>query len=146
MKKTYGTILVLSTVTLVFLTASPACLAAEEKEEKIWRDEGPRHRGGQFELTNEAIERMMERLKETHPERAEELANDIRTRLEEILKRSQYDSIFINLGRTYKIALEKCKSILCKHKVCRASGKIGERLHQLKNWLAEIDMEREEDI
>ena len=73
MKKTYGTILVLSTATLVFLTASPACLAAEEKEEKIWRDEGPRPRGGLFELTDEVIEHVMVRLRETNPERAKEL-------------------------------------------------------------------------
>jgi uncharacterized protein YjbJ (UPF0337 family) len=73
MKKTYGTILVLSTATLVLLTASPACLAAEEKEEKIWRDEGPRPRGGQFELTDEIIERVMGGLREANPERVEEL-------------------------------------------------------------------------
>ena len=74
MKRAYGTILVLSTATLVLLTASLACLAAEEKEEKVWRDEGPRHRGGQFELTDEVIEHVMERLRETNAERAEELA------------------------------------------------------------------------
>lgn len=73
-------------------------------------------------------------------ERAKELANDVRIKLEEIFKSNQYDGIFINLGRTYMIALEESASILCKHKVCRAKGKIGERLHQLKNWLAEIDM------
>ena len=73
MKKTYGTILVLSTATVIFLTASLVCLAAEEKEEKIWRDEGPRHWGGRFELTDEVIEHVMVRLRETNPERAKEL-------------------------------------------------------------------------
>ena len=73
MKKTYGTILVLSTATLVFLTASLVCWAAEKEEESIWHANSPELRRGRFELTDEAIEHMMERLKEANPERAEEL-------------------------------------------------------------------------
>ena len=73
MKKTYGTILVLSTATLVFLTASLACWAAEKEEESIWHANSPELRRGRFELTDEIIERVMERLKEANPERAEEL-------------------------------------------------------------------------
>jgi len=73
MKKTYGTILVLSTATLVFLIASLVCWAAEKEEESIWHANSPELRRGRFELTDEAIEHMMERLKEANPERAEEL-------------------------------------------------------------------------
>jgi hypothetical protein len=73
MKKTYGTILVLSTATLVFLIASLVCWAAEKEEESIWHANSPELRRGWFELTDEAIEHMMERLKEANPERAKEL-------------------------------------------------------------------------
>ncbi|MHC4456232.1 MAG: hypothetical protein ACYS0I_03905 [Planctomycetota bacterium] len=55
------------------LFSALACGAEEEKEEKIWRDEGPGHRREMHKLTDEAIEHVMERLREAMPERAEEL-------------------------------------------------------------------------
>jgi len=73
MKKTYGTILVLSTATVILLTASLACWAAEKEEESIWHANSPELRRGRFELTDEAIEHMMVRLREANPERAKEL-------------------------------------------------------------------------
>jgi len=76
-------------------------------------------------------------------ERAEELANGIYIKLKEILKMNHYDHVFINLGRTYAIALEKSKTMLSKYSVYWANGQIGERLHQLKKWLELIGAEVE---
>jgi hypothetical protein len=74
-------------------------------------------------------------------ERARELSNNIRIKLNELFKRNHYDKIFINLGRTYMLVLEDSKWVLEGENVYCASGKIGERLHQLKNWLKEISSE-----
>lgn len=76
-------------------------------------------------------------------ERAEELTNDVYIKLKEILKMNHYDHVFINLGRTYAIALKKSKTMLSRHNVYLANGQIGERLHQLKNWLKSISAEVE---
>ena len=57
------------------------------------------------------------------------------TELEKIIRNGCYDEIFINLGKTYMIALEKSKNMLDGCNVCWAGGQIGERLHQLKTWL-----------
>jgi hypothetical protein len=76
--------------------------------------------------------------------RAEELANDVGTKLEETLKNNHYDCIFINLGKMYTLALEKSKRMLSRYDVYWADGKIGERLHQLKKWLESIGAEAEE--
>ncbi len=71
-------------------------------------------------------------------ERAEELSNKIILRLDEKLKDKCYNNIFINLGKTYMLALKGSKSVLDEYNVYHASGQIGERLHQLKNWLTTI--------
>lgn len=76
-------------------------------------------------------------------ERVEELANDIYVKLKEILKMNNYDHIFINLGKTYALTLERSKTMLSRYNVYWANGQIGERLHQLKNWLESIGAEVE---
>jgi hypothetical protein len=72
------------------------------------------------------------------PERAEELSPEIMTKLETIIRNGCYDEIFINLGKTYMLALEKSKNVLDGYNVYWAGGQIGERLHQLKTWLQMI--------
>jgi len=72
MKKNYVTILVLAIV-MVVLTAPAPCRAAEKEEENIWSENKPRRGHGRFELTEEKIERIMNRLKEANPEEAKEL-------------------------------------------------------------------------
>ena len=69
------------------------------------------------------------------PERAEELSPEIMTKLETIIRNGCYDEIFINLGKTYMLALEESRDMLDGYNVCWAGGQIGERLHQLKTWL-----------
>lgn len=75
--------------------------------------------------------------------RANELADVVYIKLEEILKNNHYDGIFINLGRTYSIALERSKKMLSRYNAYWAKGQIGERLHQLKNWFKSISAEVE---
>ena len=69
------------------------------------------------------------------PERARELSTEITAKLEKILINGCYDEIFINLGKTYMLALEESENILDEYNVYWGSGQIGERLHQLKTWL-----------
>ncbi|KPJ66429.1 MAG: hypothetical protein AMJ43_08105, partial [Coxiella sp. DG_40] len=72
MKTRYVTILILAMAAAVILTSPLSCWAAEkEQEESIWSEDKPRQR--RFKLTEERIERMMNRLKEADPEKAKEL-------------------------------------------------------------------------
>jgi len=72
MKTTYGKILVLVMATIMLLATSLPCRAVEK--EKIWSEDEPRRLHRRFELTEERIERLMNRLKETNAEKAEELS------------------------------------------------------------------------
>lgn len=62
---------------MALLLVSAAACGAGEKKEDFWGEGRPRHRHRdrqrQFELTEQRIERIMKRLKETEPEKAEEL-------------------------------------------------------------------------
>jgi len=72
MKKTYGTILVLAIATVILLAGPLPCVAVEEKED-VWREDEAKGKHWRFELTDEVIEHVMVRLRETNPERAKEL-------------------------------------------------------------------------
>ena len=73
MKTNYGKILVLIMITVITLSALP-CRAGEKKGENVWGEKEPARRHKWFKLTDEAIERIMDRLAETNPKEAEELA------------------------------------------------------------------------
>lgn len=74
MKTTYGTVLVLTMAAAVLFTALP-CLAVEkEKGEEVRLEDKPNRPHRWFELTDEGIERIMNRLAESDPEKAKELA------------------------------------------------------------------------
>jgi hypothetical protein len=76
MKKNYVTILVLAMGAIVLLSGPLLCWAEEKEEESVWQEDEPRGRGGgfrRFELTDEAIERMMSRLEKEDPAKAKEL-------------------------------------------------------------------------
>ena len=75
MKTSYGTILVLAMAAAMLLAAPlPCCRAVEKDKEDIWSDDEPGWGHKWFELTDEATERIMNRLKESNPEKAKELA------------------------------------------------------------------------
>lgn len=74
-------------------------------------------------------------------ERAKELSGNVKMELEKNLRIKDYDKIFINLGKTYMIALEESKNLLDNYNVSWGYGQIGERLHQLKTWLTIIEAE-----
>ena len=73
MKTLYGTILVLVIAVGVLLSGPSQCLARQEKE-NFWSDDeqGRAHRW--FELTDEGIEKIMERLTKKNPKKAKELS------------------------------------------------------------------------
>ena len=73
-------------------------------------------------------------------ERAKELKNHVTMEFKELLKDRYYTEIFINLGKTYTIALEESKNLLDDYNVYWGHGQIGERLHQLKTWLIAIKL------
>ena len=73
MKTRYLTILVLAMV-VVLLTAPLPCGAAEKEGKTVWSEDKPGRGHKRFELTEERIERIMNRLKETNAEKAEELS------------------------------------------------------------------------
>ena len=68
-------------------------------------------------------------------DRANELKDDVRNKLEKYLENKTYDCIFINLGKTYMIALENCGDILDKYNIYYIDGPIGKRLQKLKRVL-----------
>ena len=72
MKTIYGTILVLAMV-VVLLTAALPCGAVEKEEKSIWSEDKQGRGYRRFELTEEKIEHIMNRLKKANPEEAEEL-------------------------------------------------------------------------
>lgn len=75
MKRNYVTILVLAIGVTVLLCGALPCGAEEKEEESVWQEDEPKGRGfRRFELTDEAIERMMSRLAESDPAQAKELA------------------------------------------------------------------------
>ncbi len=74
-------------------------------------------------------------------QRAKELAEGVKLKLEKVLENNGYDEIFINLGKTYTLALENSNKILNDYDVYWARGQIGERLNQLKRWLRRIELE-----
>ena len=73
MKKNYVTILVLAIATAMVLAAPVPCRAAEKEKKSVWSEDEPNRGRGRFELTEEKIEHIMDRLKKTNPEEAEEL-------------------------------------------------------------------------
>ena len=74
MKTIYGTILVSIIAAAMLLTVAPACGAVEKKEQNIWSEDDPKLTPWRWELTDEKIERIMNRLRQTKPQEAEELA------------------------------------------------------------------------
>lgn len=72
------------------------------------------------------------------PHKAKELSSDIYNFLKALLNREEYQEIFINLGKTYALALTDSEELLNQHNVSFGKGQIGERMHQLKNWLQEV--------
>ena len=74
-------------------------------------------------------------------ERAKDIAGETRSRLEVVLSNNKYKSIFINLGKTYMLALDDSQDMLERYNAYYVRGRIGERLHQLKSWLCLIGSE-----
>jgi len=80
MKRNYVTILILAIGVTALLCGLLPCWAeekeVEKEEENVWQENEPRGRGSfrRFELTDEAIERMMSRLEKEDPAKAKELA------------------------------------------------------------------------
>jgi len=97
MKTTYGTILVLVMATAMLLAAPLPCVAVEKDEGNILAEDEPKRGHKLFELTDEAIERMMNRLAKSNPEEAKELEK-LRDRDPEKFREAMRE----RLGKKYK--------------------------------------------
>ena len=108
MKTSYVTILVLAMAALLS-TSVLHCQAAEDvnkEEDNIWSEDAAKGEHGRFELTEEKIERIMNRLAETDPNKANQLKQlqekdpeKFKTELREVM-REQF-------GRKIKERMEK---------------------------------------
>ena len=69
------------------------------------------------------------------PERARGLVKEVAEKLSGVFSKNNYKEVFINLGKTYLLALDDSMSVLANENICWGKGPIGKRLSQLKNWL-----------
>jgi len=70
--------------------------------------------------------------------RARELEGEVSAALDELLRREQFASLFLNLGKDYALTLGTCMLLpqMCAdNSVTEADGGIGFRLCQTKRWL-----------
>jgi cytoplasmic iron level regulating protein YaaA (DUF328/UPF0246 family) len=79
-------------------------------------------------------------------ERAITLQAQISADLDVYLKRTPYNEIFVNLGKTYLIALASSEALMGQDRRVRyATGGIGDKMSQMKRWLRDIsDLHRED--
>lgn len=76
-------------------------------------------------------------------ERALELRSDILNDLKGYLKDRNYAEIFVNLGKTYLLAIKGFEEFVPKQtRIMYAEGKIGERMAKMKEWLFWINNKR----
>jgi hypothetical protein len=61
-------------------------------------------------------------------------ANELRNKVQEELTRTNYDEIYIDLGKDYLPVIEEFINYTSK-RIILAHGRIGERLKNLKEWL-----------
>lgn len=73
--------------------------------------------------------------------RAKALSSPVQARLRDTLKENRYEKVFINLGKLYMLALDGSRDLLDEYNVCCASGRIGERMQQLRNWITGLTNE-----
>ena len=73
-------------------------------------------------------------------DRAMAIKRETNNRLEKKIMNINYEEIFINLGKIYMLALLESRSMLERKNVLWASGGIGERNHQLKEWLKRVSI------
>lgn len=74
--------------------------------------------------------------------RALELQSTVGTQLSGYLSQTDYQEVFINLGRAYLIALASAQQELnIQEKVRYATGGIGKKMAQMKSWLHRISQD-----
>ena len=74
MKRTFTILLILSFAVIILLGPEASSKAAEQKDKSTQANDVPKRRHKRFELPDEKVDRIINRLKETDPEKAEELA------------------------------------------------------------------------
>jgi cytoplasmic iron level regulating protein YaaA (DUF328/UPF0246 family) len=72
-------------------------------------------------------------------QRARELQTQVSRNLDAYLVNTEYQEIFVNLGKSYLTVIAISSKMPALHEKIRyASGGIGEKMAQMKNWLCQI--------
>lgn len=72
-------------------------------------------------------------------QRAKELQTRVSKGLDNYLSKTKYDEIFVNLGKTYLTAIAASDKISqLNQKIIYATGGIGQKMSQMKEWLCQI--------
>ena len=74
--------------------------------------------------------------KKMNPTRAEELSFGIKRDFKKFIENKEYEGVFITLGKHYMMAFNGCITLLNTNEIIVSKGMIGERLHELKNWIS----------
>lgn len=75
--------------------------------------------------------------------RALELQADVGAALDTILAREQYAAVFVNVGKTYRIALDRSAELhRLGDKVIYASGGIGMKMAAMREWILHLPGQR----
>ena len=70
------------------------------------------------------------------PERARELWPEARPALSQRVDRGEFDEVFLNLGKNYRLAIDGWEAELsCRPHVTYAQGGIGQKASAMLNWL-----------
>ena len=83
----------------------------------------------------DAATRILPYDKRMNKARAEEINKDA---LAELKKIPSPASVLINLGQDYLPAVKNIERVFARSRVVYAQGRIGERLHQMKDWLQSL--------
>jgi cytoplasmic iron level regulating protein YaaA (DUF328/UPF0246 family) len=71
-------------------------------------------------------------------ERADQLKTQVKQVVQNYVERNTYGEVYIDLGQNYSLALQELEQLLKGLAVTYAEGRIGERLAQLKKWIASL--------
>lgn len=80
------------------------------------------------------------------PKIANEIREDSTEKLLRILTKNNYSEIFVELGKVYQNAIDFTKLQSMDFNFKFDSGTIGNRLHNLKEWLKSVDHQSSETI
>jgi len=72
--------------------------------------------------------------------RAQEINQEILIKFRSFSKNIRYDSVFINLGKNYLLAVKGIEDVIPRDaKIIYAQGRVGERKSRMKEWILSLE-------